>query len=142
MIIKRKIEKSSRSFRVSENIRKAISKVLIKNELPLETPFTFPINVVRVEMNKDLKIAYIYVTTHQNLEEQQIINNLNLCKKYLSREVTSLISLKFSPKLVFRYDQTINEIDNIKRVLNSEKVLKDLKDIDLLQCRHFLLCIK
>lgn len=131
MIIKRKIEKSSRSFRVSENIRKAISKVLIKNELPLETPFTFPINVVKVEMNKDLKIAYIYVTTHQNLEEQQIINNLNLCKKYLSREVTSLISLKFSPKLVFRYDQTINEIDNIKRVLNSEKVLKDLKDIDL-----------
>ena len=77
MIIKRKIEKSSRSFRVSENIRKAISKVLIKNELPLETPFTFPINVVKVEMNKDLKIAYIYVTTHQNLEEQQIINNLN-----------------------------------------------------------------
>ena len=131
MIIKRKIEKSSRSFRVSENIRKAISKVLIKNELPLETPFTFPINVVKVEMNKDLKIAYIYVTTHQNLEEQQIINNLNLCKKYLSREVTSLISLKFSPKLVFRYDQTINELDNIKRVLNSEKVLQDLKDIDL-----------
>ena len=129
MIIKRKTEKSSRSFKVSEIIRKAISEVLVRNELPLDAPFEFPINVVKVEMNSDLKIAYVYVVAHEKTDETEIILKLNSCKQYLSREVTSLINLKFSPKLVFRHDKSINEINNIEKLLRSKKVLNDLKEI-------------
>ena len=129
MILKRKTEKTSRSHKVSEIIRKAISEVLVKNELPLDTPFEFPINVVKVEMNSDLKIAYVYVVAHQKIDETEIILKLNSCKQYLSREVTSLINLKFSPKLVFRNDKSIHEISNIEKLLRSKKVLNDLKEI-------------
>ena len=129
MILKRKTEKTSRSHKVSEIIRKAISEVLVRNELPLDAPFEFPINVVKVEMNSDLKIAYIYVVAHENTDETEIILKLNSCKQYLSREVTNLINLKFSPKLVFRNDKSINEISNIEKLLRSEKVLNDLKEI-------------
>ena len=127
MILKRKTEKSSRSYKVSEIIRKAVSEVLIRNELPLDKPFEFPISVIKVEMNSDLKIAYIYVSTHKNIDEAEIILKLNSCKQYLAKEVTSLIDLKFSPKLIFRNDKSINEISNIERILNSEKVLNDIK---------------
>ena len=127
MILKRKTEKTSRSSKVSEIIRKAISEVLVRNELPREVPFEFPVNVVKVEMNSDLKIAYIYVITHEKIDETQIIVKLNSCKQYLAREVTSLINLKFSPKLVFRNDKSINEIGNIEKILRSKKVLNDLK---------------
>ena len=127
MILKRKTEKTSRSHKVSEIIRKAISEVLVKNELPLDTTFEFPINVVKVEMNSDLKIAYVYVVAHEKNDETEIILKLNSCKKYLSKEVTSLINLKFSPKLVFRNDKSINEINNIEKLLRSEKVLNDSK---------------
>ena len=127
MILKRKTEKTNRSHKVSEIIRKAISEVLVKNELPLDTPFEFPINVVKVEMNSDLKIAYVYVIAHEKIDGTEIILKLNSCKQYLSREVTSLINLKFSPKLVFRNDKSINEITNIEKLLRSEKVLNDSK---------------
>ena len=127
MILKRKTEKTSRSHKVSEIVRKAISEVLVKNELPLDTPFEFPINVVKVEMNSDLKIAYVYIVTHEKIDEAEIILKLNSCKQYLSREVTSLINLKFSPRLVFRNDKSINEITNIEKLLRSEKVLNDSK---------------
>ena len=127
MILKRKTEKTSRSFKVSEIIRKAVSEVLVRNELPLDAPFEFPINVVKVEMNSDLKIAYIYVITHEKIDENEIIVKLNSCKQYLAREVTSLINLKFSPKLVFRNDKSVNEISNIEKLLRSKKVLNDLK---------------
>ena len=127
MILKRKTEKTNRSHKVSEIIRKAISEVLVKNELPLDTPFEFPINVVKVEMNSDLKIAYVYVVASEKIDETEIILKLNSCKQYLSREVTSLINLKFSPKLVFRNDKSINEITNIEKLLRSEKVLNDSK---------------
>ena len=94
MILKRKTEKTSRSHKVSEIIRKAISEVLVKNELPLDTPFEFPINVIKVDMNSDLKIAYVYVVANQKIDENETILKLNSCKQYLSREVTSLINLK------------------------------------------------
>ena len=127
MILKRKTEKTNRSYKVSEIIRKAVSEVLVRNEMPLEIPFKFPINVVQVEMNTDLKIAYIYVVTHENINDDEIILRLNSCKKYIAKEVTSLINLKFSPKLVFRNDKSITKISNLEKLLNSEKVLKDLK---------------
>ena len=126
MILKRKTEKTSRSFKVSEIIRKAVGEVLVKNEMPLETPFKFPINVVQVEMNSDLKIAYVYVVTHEELNEDEIILRLNSSRKYIAREVISLINLKFSPKLVFRNDKTISKVSNIEKLLGSEKVRKDL----------------
>ncbi len=126
MILKRRAEKTSRSNKVSEIIRKAISEVLVRNEMPLDVPFKFPINVVKVEMNSDLKIAYIYVITHEKIDETEIISKLNSCKYYLAREVTSLINLKFSPKLVFRNDKITNEISKIEKVFRSEKVLNDL----------------
>ena len=126
MIIKRKTEKSSRSHKVSEIIRKAISEVLVRNEMPLDIPFKFPISVIRVEMNADLKIAYIYVITHEKIDENEIILKLNSCKQYLSKEVTSLINLKFSPKLVFRNDRSIDDVSNIEKILRKEKILEDL----------------
>ena len=128
MILKKRAEKSNRSNKVSEIIRKAVSEVLVRNELPLDIPFEFPINVVKVEMNSDLKIAYIYVITHEEIDDSEIIERLNSCKYYLAREVTSLINLKFSPKLIFRNDKIINEINKIEKVLRSDKVLNDLKN--------------
>ena len=126
MILKKKTEKTSRSHKVSEIIRKAVSEVLVRNEMPLDAPFKFPISVVKVEMNSDLKIAYIHVISHEKLEDDEIILKLNSCKHYLSREVTSLINLKFSPKLIFRIDRSIDEMSNIEKVLRKEKVLNDL----------------
>ena len=128
MIIKRKNERSSRSFRVSELIRKSIRKVLVKNELPLDEPFKFPISVTKVEMNSDLKIAYIYVTSHDEINNKDMIQRLNLCKHYLSREITNYISLKYSPKLLFRYDESLLNLLKIEELLQSEKVLKDINN--------------
>ena len=127
MILKRKNEKSSRSHKVSEIIRKAVSEVLVRNEMPINKPFIFPLSVVKVEMNSDLKIAYVYVITHENIEEKEIIIKLNSCKQYLAKEVTSLINLKFSPKLIFRNDNSLNDVFNIEKLLRSKKITDDLK---------------
>ena len=125
MILKKKNKKTSRSLKVCELIRKAISEVLVRNEMPLDHPFKFPISVVKVEMNSDLKIAYIYVITHEDIEENEIILKLKSCTHYLSKEMTNQINLKFSPKLIFRIDKSINEMSNIDKLLSKEKVLND-----------------
>ena len=127
MILKRQKEKSNRSLKVAETIRKAVSAVLVRNELPVDPPFIFPLSVIKVEMNTDLKIAYIYVTTHEKIKKIEILNKLEECKKYLAVEVVKLIDLKFSPKLIFRNDETIDQVNKIDQILNSEKVLVDIQ---------------
>ena len=127
MILKRQKEKSNRSLKVAETIRKAVSAVLVRNELPVDPPFIFPLSVIKVEMNTDLKIAYIYVTTHEKIKKIEILNKLEECKKYLAIEVVKLIDLKFSPKLIFRNDETVDQVNKIDQILNSEKVLVDIQ---------------
>ena len=127
MIVKRTKQKSSRYLRVAEIIKKAVSEVLLKNELPLNPNFQFPLSVVSIEMSPDLRIAYVYVNTHENLEKDEIINRLESCRKYLAKEVNQLISLKFVPKIIYRYDLTIEKHDQIEKLLEMKKVKSDLK---------------
>ncbi len=127
MIIKRTKQKSSRYLRVAEIIKKAVSEVLLKNELPLNPNFQFPLSVVSIEMSPDLRIAYVYINTHENIEKDEIINRLESCRKYLAKEVNQLISLKFVPKLIYRYDLTIEKYDQISKLLETKKVKSDLK---------------
>ncbi len=128
MIIKRTKQKSSRYLRVAEIVKKAVSEVLLRNELPLNPNFKFPIRVVSIAMSPDLRIAYVYVSTHENLEKDEVINKLESCRKYLAKEVNQLISLKFIPKLIYRYDSTIEKYDQISKLLETKKVKSDLKN--------------
>ena len=128
MIIKRTKQKSSRYLRVAEIVKKAVSEVLLRNELPLNPNFKFPLSVVSIAMSPDLRIAYVYVSTHENLEKDEVINKLESCRKYLAKEVNQLISLKFIPKLIYRYDLTIEKYDQISKLLETTKVKSDLKN--------------
>tara|TARA_B100000941_G_C28091193_1_gene343685 strand:+ start:80 stop:466 length:387 start_codon:yes stop_codon:yes gene_type:complete len=128
VILKKKISNISRSSKVSEIIRKALSEILIKNDLPLDPPFELPVNVTKVLMNSDLRIAYVYVLSHENNKSRELIDKLSICNKYLSKEVSKKIDLKFSPKLVFRYDESFEKVNAIEELLNSDKFTKYQRD--------------
>ena len=130
MIIKRTKQKSNRYLRVAEITRKAVSEVLLRNELPLSPSFQFPLSVVKVQMSSDLRIAYIFVTTHENLKKDDTISRLESCRKFISKEVNKLIDLKFSPKLIFKYHLALEKHDEISKLLKSNKVRIDLKKSD------------
>ena len=127
MILKRQKNKSNRSLKVIEVIKKSISQILLKNDLPLNPNFRFPLSVVSVDLSSDLRIAYIYISTHETIDDEEIIKRLESCKKYISVEMNLLVDLKFMPKLIFRNDEQILSYKKINELLNSKKVQEDLK---------------
>ena len=127
MIIKKKYNQSNRHFKVTENIKKSISEILLRNELPIETSFNFPLTVIEVKMSDDIRHAYVYVSTHETLEEKEILQNLKDSSHYIAKEMNKLVSMKFLPKLIFRFDKTSKNFEKIAELLNSEKVREDLK---------------
>ena len=127
MILKRQKNKSNRSLKVIEVIKKSISQILLKNDLPLNPNFRFPLSVVSVDLSSDLRIAYVYISTHETIDDEEIIKRLESCKKYISAEMNLLVDLKFMPKLIFRNDEHILSFKKINELLNSKKVQEDLK---------------
>ena len=127
MILKRQKNKSNRSLKVIEVIKKSISQILLKNDLPLNPNFRFPLSVVSVDLSSDLRIAYVYISTHETIDDEEIIKRLESCKKYISAEMNLLVDLKFMPKLIFRNDKQIYSHKKINELLNSTKVQEDLK---------------
>ena len=127
MILKREKNKSNRSLKVIEVIKKSISQILLKNDLPLNPKFRFPLSVVSVDLSSDLRIAYVYISTHETIDDEEIIKRLESCKKYISAEMNLLVDLKFMPKLIFRNDEQILSYKKINELLNSKKVQEDLK---------------
>jgi|TARA_B110000467_G_scaffold75419_1_gene68371 ribosome-binding factor A len=127
VIIKKKYNQSNRHFKVTENIKKSISEILLRNELPIETNFNFPLTVIEVKMSDDIRHAYVYISTHETLEEKEILQNLKDSSHYIAKEMNKLVSMKFLPKLIFRFDKTSKNFEKIAELLNSEKVREDLK---------------
>ena len=127
MIIKKKYNQSNRHFKVTENIKKSISEILLRNELPIETNFNFPLTVIEVKMSDDIRHAYVYISTHETLDEKEILQNLKDSSHYIAKEMNKLVSMKFLPRLIFRFDKTSKNFEKIAELLNSEKVREDLK---------------
>jgi ribosome-binding factor A len=127
VIIKKKYNQSNRHFKVTENIKKSISEILLRNELPIETSFNFPLTVIEVKMSDDIRHAYVYISTHETLEEKEILQNLKDSSHYIAKEMNKLVSMKFLPRLIFRFDKTSKNFEKIAELLNSEKVREDLK---------------
>jgi len=127
VIIKKKYNQSNRHFKVTENIKKSISEILLRNELPIESSLNFPLTVIEVKMSDDIRHAYVYISTHEKIEEKEILQKLKDSSHYVAKEMNKLVSMKFLPKLIFRFDKTSKNYEKIAELLNSEKVQEDLK---------------
>mgnify|MGYP003880943465 FL=1 len=78
-------------------------------------------------MSDDIRHAYVYISTHETLEEKEILKKLKDSSHYIAKEMNKLVSMKFLPKLIFRFDKTSKNYEKIAELLNSEKVQEDLK---------------
>jgi ribosome-binding factor A len=123
----KKYNQSNRHFKVTENIKKSISEILLRNELPIESSLNFPLTVIEVKMSDDIRHAYVYISTHEKLEEKEVLQKLKDSSHYIAKEMNKLVSMKFLPKLIFRFDKTSKNYEKIAELLNSEKVQEDLK---------------
>ena len=127
MILKKKFNQSNRHFKVTENIKKSISEILLKNNLPIEPSFNLPLTVIEVKMSEDIRTAYVYVSSHDDLEDQLVLNRLKESTYYIVKEMSKIVSMKFLPKLIFKIDSTSENYEKISQILKSEKVQQDLK---------------
>ena len=117
---------SQRQLRVGETIRRALADVLVRGELHEPDLDGVAITVGEVRCSPDLKIATAFILPLGGRDAERVLTALNRARGELRRQVTRAVSLKFSPELRFRLDQTYERIDDTNRMLDQARVRRDL----------------
>ena len=125
--------KFERTKRIGEEIKKTITKMLIeghiKNSVILNTHSL--ISVVAVDVVRDLKYAYVYISV-LGQGKDEIIDSLKKSSGFIRREVGKFTKLRYTPELIFLEDNSIkNGVDMITKINKvSETMPSDEENIE------------
>ena len=118
---------SQRQLRVGELIRRTLSEVLARGDIHDPDLNRLSITVGEVRISPDLKIATAYVLPLGGKGQDTVLKLLAANKSELRRLVGKKLGLKFSPDLRFKLDQTFDQMDDTRRMLNLDNVRQDIE---------------
>src|SRR6056297_2145364 len=97
---------SQRQLRVAELIRRALSEVLQRGDIHDPDLNRLSITVGEVRVSPDLKVATAFVVPLGGEHQDDMFDLLERNRTELRRAVSRQLTLKFSPELRFRLDET------------------------------------
>ena len=118
--------KSVRLLRVGEQVRHALSDVLMRGEVHDEVLSRHSVSVTEVRMSPDLRHATVFVKPLLGADEAQVLKALRTNTAYLQRTVASRVNTKYAARLKFLADESFDEGSHIDSILRSPKVAQDL----------------
>lgn len=117
---------SQRQLKVGENIRRALSDILMRGDLWDPDLARKPITVCEVRTSPDLRHATAFVLPLGGDGAQEMLAALKRNAGELRRQVTRSVTLKYSPELHFVLDESFDRMDAARRLLDSDEVRRDL----------------
>lgn len=117
---------SQRQLRVGELIRRKLSEILLRGEVHDEELNALMITVSEVTVSADLKIATAWVLPLGGDKKEQAIAALKRCKGQLRHLTGKDMTLRHSPDLRFRIDETFDRMDATRALFADETVARDV----------------
>ena len=118
--------RSVRLLRVGEQVRHALSDVLMRGDVHDELLATHSVSVTEVRMSPDLRHATVFVKPLLGADEQAVLKALRIHDRYLKTEVARRVNTKYAARLKFLLDESFDEGSHIDTLLRSPKVAADL----------------
>ena len=117
---------SQRQLRVGELIRRALSDILMQGTIHDPDLNRISVTVSEVTASPDLKIATAYVCPLGGQGGEDLIALLAKNKSEIRRSISKKLTLKYTPDLRFRIDETFDRIEETRRLFSQENVKRDL----------------
>ena len=117
---------SQRQLRVGELIRRALSEILMQGIIHDPDLNRISVTVSEVSASPDLKIATAYVCPLGGEGGEDLIALLAKNKSEIRRSISKKLTLKYTPDLRFRLDETFDRMDETRRLFSQEKIKRDL----------------
>ena len=118
---------SQMQLRVGELIRRALSEILMQGIIHDPDLNRISVTVSEVTASPDLKIATAYVCPLGGEGGEDLIALLAKNKSEIRRSISKKLTLKYTPDLRFRLDETFDRMDEPSRLFSQENIKRDLK---------------
>ena len=129
-MLKLRKKNSQRQLRVSEHLKRSLADIM--KSYTFNNP-VIPFNLVISEVNIsiDLKIAYVFVMpfwlSEKKLKDDEVIQILVKEVSNIRKRLCAYITLRFTPKIIFKIDNILQESQKIENLFSDPKIAQDLK---------------
>ena len=111
-----------RTVRVAEVLRKELAACMSQS-LDLEGLL---ITISSVELPPDMKQAFVYVSTiNPEMDQEKMLAILNRNRKEWQGRIGRRLGTKFTPQLIFRFDDAIERGDRVMEILTKLELEKE-----------------
>lgn len=121
---------SQRQLRVGELIRRTLADVLNRADVHDPELNAMTITVGEVRVSPDLKVATVHVMPLGGQGVEDAIAALARNRGELRHHVSKALTLKHTPDLRFRPDETFAALDESRRLFSDARVQRDLAATD------------
>jgi ribosome-binding factor A len=118
--------RSVRLLRVGEQVRHALSDILLRGDVHDETLASHLVSITEVRMSPDLKHATVFVKPLLGKDEEAVIKALRTNTAYLQSEVARRVNTKYAARIKFLADESFDEGGKIDALLRAPDVARDL----------------
>ena len=118
--------RSVRLLRVGEQVRHALSEILMRGDVHDETLASHSVSITEVRMSPDLRHATVFVKPLLGADEEAVLKALKKNVRYLRGEVSRRVNTKYAADLKFLPDESFDEGSHIDALLRSPAVARDL----------------
>jgi ribosome-binding factor A len=120
--------KSVRLLRVGEQVRHALSDILMRGDVHDDTLTKHMVSVTEVRMSPDLRHATVFVKPLLGADEDAVIKALRTNTAFLQSEVARRVNTKYAAKLKFLADESFDEGSYIDTLLRKPDIARDLSE--------------
>ncbi len=120
--------RSVRLLRVGEQVRHALSDLLMRGDVHDETLQSHLVSVTEVRMSPDLRHATVFVKPLLGQDEEAVLKALRTHTAFFQREIARRVATKYASKIKFLADQSFDEGGRIDQLLRSGHVAQDLTE--------------
>ena len=118
--------RSVRLLRVGEQVRHALSEVLMRGDVHDDTLASHSVSITEVRMSPDLRHATVFVKPLLGADEEEVLKALKRHVRYLKGEVARRVNTKYAADLKFLPDESFDEGSHVDALLRDPKVARDL----------------
>ena len=117
-----------RIAKVSSLLKKEITLIL-QNDLENDLLKSNFIHISKIDLTADLQFCKIYVTSTAEEEiRKEIVDNLNLARKFIRHTLGQRIEMRRVPELIFKDDTVLEKGSSVLKLLEELKNKKHNQD--------------
>ena len=119
----------NRTARINEEIMKALSEILPTVKDPRLQGCM--LSIVRCEATPDLRGCKVYISVLGSYDAKELKRGFKSVSGFLRRELAHMLTLRYTPELVFEIDDSISYGVHISKLLNDLDIKHDEDEEEL-----------